>query len=398
MTARPMSREIAIVAGARTPIGKFGGALRGSNAIEIGAHAIGAAVKRAGIDPATVDEVVVGHARQAGNGPNPGRLMSIRAGMPVSAPVQTVQQACVSSMKAVILATQSILLGDAEIVVAAGAEHMSGIPFFVPDMRWGNRMGDANLIDGLSKDGFRDPLTGKHMGELADAWSARYGITREDQDAYSLRSQRTAQAAKESGFAGATIAALEFERKGKKTVVTDDEHPRPDTTMESLSRLDPAFVKGGSVTAGNASGITDGAGAIVVMSAEAAARTGAEPLAWIRAYAVAALAPEDYGLAVEPASARALERAGVESDDLDVIEINEAFAIQVLAACKEMKIDPDRVNTAGGAIALGHPVGMSGVRVVHYAVEALHRGGGRWALATICGNGGQGAAVVIERA
>ncbi len=393
-----MSREIAIVAGARTPIGKFGGALRPSSAVEIGAHAIRAAVERSGIDPSAVDEVVVGHARQAGNGPNPGRLMAIRAGMPVRAPVQTVQQACVSSMKAVILAAQSILLGDADIVVAAGAEHMSSIPFFVPDMRWGKRMGDAGMVDGLSKDGFRDPLTGKHMGELADGWSARYGITREDQDAYALRSQHMAQAAKDSGLATATIAPIELTAKGVTSVVADDEHPRPGTTMESLAKLEPAFVKDGSVTAGNASGITDGAGAIVVMSAEAAARTGAEPLAWIRSYALAAVEPADYGLAVAPASARALERAGVGTDDLDVIEINEAFAIQVLAACKEMEIDPERTNTAGGAIALGHPVGMSGVRVVHYAVEALRRDGGRWALATICGNGGQGAAVVLERA
>lgn len=392
-----MAKDVVIVAGARTPIGKFGGALRGSNAVELGAAAISAACERAGIEAGAVDEVAVGHARQAGNGPNPGRLMAIRAGMPETAPVQTVQQACVSSMKAVILAVQSILLGDAEVVVAAGSEHMSGIPFFAPDMRWGKRMGDATLIDGLAKDGFRDPLTGKHMGELADAWSGRFGITREDQDAYALRSHKGAQKAKESGFAPSTIAPFTFERGGKTTVVDDDEHPRPDTTMESLARLEPAFVKGGTVTAGNASGITDGAGAVVVMSAEAAARTGAEPVAYVRSYAVAAMAPEDYGLAVAPASARALERAGVTSDDLEVIEINEAFAVQVLAACKEMGVDPERVNAYGGAIALGHPVGMSGVRVIHYAAEALRAEGGRWALATICGNGGQGAAVVLER-
>lgn len=393
-----MSREVAIVSGARTPIGKFGGVLRETNAVEMGAHAIYAAVERARVDPTSIDEVVVGHARQASNGPNPGRLMSIGAAMPVSAPVQTVQQACVSSMKAVILATQSILLGDAEIAVAAGSEHMSSIPFFVPEMRWGKRMGDAGLIDGLSKDGFRDPLTGKHMGELADAWSARYNIGREDQDTYALRSQRMAQVAKENGFTETTIAPFDFMLNGAKIRISEDEHPRPQTTMESLARLDPAFVAGGSVTAGNSSGITDGAGAIILMSAEATAKTNVEPLGWIRSYATAAVEPADYGLAVAPASAKAMDRAAITYDDLDVIEINEAFAIQVLAACKEMKVDPERVNTAGGAIALGHPVGMSGVRVVHYATEALRRSGGRWALATICGNGGQGAAIVIERA
>ena len=301
-------------------------------------------------------------------------------------------------MKAAILGMQSIRLGDAEIVVAAGSEHMSGIPFFSPDTRWGKRMGDSHLVDGLSKDGFLDPLTGKHMGQLADSWSAEYAITREEQDAYALRSQQRADAAKKEGFTDALIEPIEVRRGGKTFTMAEDEHPRPDTTAESLSRLAPVFVSGGSVTAGNASGITDGAAAIVLMAASAAERHEIVPLAYARSYAVTALEPEKYGLAIVPATRQALARAGITLDDLDAIEINEAFAIQVLAACAELKLDPERVNPAGGAIALGHPVGMSGVRVVQYVVETLNRSGGRWGLATICGNGGQGAAVVVERA
>lgn len=390
--------DSAIVATARTPIGNFGGTLRDSSAVELGAHAIAAACRRSSVDPTDIDEVIVGHARQASNGPNPGRLMAIAAGMPTHAPVQTVQQACLSSMKAAILGMQSIRLGDAQIVIAAGSEHMSGIPFFSPDTRWGRRMGDSNLVDGVSKDGFMDPLTGKHMGQLADSWSIEYSISREEQDAYALRSQQRVEAAKKEGFADALIEPIEVRRSGKSQVVTEDEHPRPDTSLESLRRLEPVFARGGSVTAGNASGITDGAAAIVLMAGTAAKRRGIAPLAYARSYAVAALQPERYGLAVVPATRQALTRAGITLDDLDAIEINEAFAIQVLAACAELKLDPERVNPAGGAIALGHPVGMSGVRVIQYVVETLHRNGGQWGLATICGNGGQGAAVVVERA
>lgn len=389
--------EVVIVAGARTPIGKFGGVLRDTDAITIGAHAIQAAQMRSGIDPERIDEVIVGHARQAGNGPNPGRLMAMRAGLPASAPAQTVQQACVSSLKALILATQSIILGDANTVMVAGSEHMSSIPYYSPDTRWGKRMGDSTMVDGLSKDGFRDPLTNRHMGELADAWSSRYDITRDDQDAYALRSQQNADSAAKSGFTAQTIAPIEVVRGSKRQLITEDEHPRPDTTLEELRKLRPAFVEGGTVTPGNASGITDGAAALVVMSAAAAEAAGVEPLAYVRSYAVAALTPEDYGLAVAPASLQAMERAGITDAELDVIEMNEAFAIQVLAACKEMKIDPERVNTHGGAIALGHPVGMSGTRIAYYVAQTLFNSGSRWGLATICGNGGQGAAVILER-
>ena len=388
--------DVVIAGGARTPIGKFGGALRDSSAVELGAHAIRAAVERAGITRTDVDEVIVGHARQAGNGPNPGRLMAMTAGLPESAHTSTIQQACVSSMKAAILGCQQLLLGEAGVVVVAGAEHMSGVPYLATDVRWGRRMGDSRLVDAMARDGFRDPLTGHHMGELADAWSERFGITRDDQDAFALRSQEGAARAAEDGFAARTIAPIALDGDG--ATVDADEHPRAGTSLEGLARLRPAFRDGGTVTAGNASGITDGAVAMVLTTAARAAELGLKPLAVVRSWAVRALAPADYGLAVAPASDAALERSGIGYDDLDVIEINEAFAIQVLAACTLMGLDPDRVNRHGGAIALGHPVGMSGARVIHYAAQELVDGGGRYALATICGNGGQAGSMVLERA
>ena len=392
------NREVVIVSAARTPIGKFGGALRDLDAVTIGAHALSAALTRANVDPDRVDEAIVGHARQANNGPNPGRLMAMAAGLPVHVHTQTVQQACVSSLKALVLAVQSIRLGDSHLVAVGGSEHMSGIPFYLNEMRWGRRMGDGAVVDGLSRDGFRDPMTGCHMGELADAWAERYNITREDQDAYAMRSQQLAGAADADGFAGRTIAPIEVKRGRSTATVDKDEHSRPSTTMEDLAMLRPAFVEGGSVTAGNASGITDGAVGLLVASSEAAERLGLTPLAYVRSYAVRAVQPSEYGLAVAPASQAALESAGVGYDDLDVIEINEAFAIQVLVACRDMKLDPDRVNRRGGAIALGHPVGASGARIAQYAIEQLAETGGRWGLATICGNGGQAGSVVLERA
>jgi acetyl-CoA C-acetyltransferase len=391
------TREVVIVSGARTPIGKFGGTLAGSDAVSIGAHALRHAVERSGIDPDRVDEAVVGHARQAMNGPNPGRLMALGAGLGNRVHTQTVQQACVSSLKALILAVQSIRLGDSDVVAVGGSEHMSSIPYYVPNMRWGHRMGDDSLIDGLSRDGFRDPLTGKHMGALADAWAERFGITRDDQDAYALRSQQRARDAAEGGFAAKTIAPIEVKGRRGPVTVAEDEHPRADTTMESLGKLPAVFVDNGSVTAGNASGITDGAAAMVVAGADVAERLGLAPLAYVRGYAVRAVEPQDYGLAVAPASDAALKSAGVGYDDLSVIEMNEAFAIQVLAACRLMGIDAERTNPNGGAIALGHPVGASGARVAYYAAMQLAETNDRWGLATICGNGGQAGSVVLER-
>lgn len=392
-------REVAIVATARTPIGKFGGSLAGGTAVDLGAQAIRAALERSGVPAEAFDESVVGHARQAGNGPNPGRLMTVGGGLPASVPAHTVQQACLSSMKALILAGQAIRLGEADIVLVAGSEHMSTIPYYLGEMRWGRRSGDGAVIDGLSRDGFLDPLTGRKMGELAEAWTDRFGIDREQQDRFALQSQRGAQHAVDTGFAKRVIAPVEVpDRRARQVAVDNDEHPRPATTMEALGKLPAAFPPGGTITAGNASGITDGAVALVVMAAETAEELGIHPLALVRSWAISAVEPEDYGLAVVPASNAALQRAGLGYDNMDHIEINEAFAVMVLAASGEMGIDAERVNPYGGAIALGHPVGASGARVAQYAAEGLAQDGGRYALATICGNGGHGAAVVLERA
>lgn len=386
-----------IVSAARTGIGRLGGGLRTSSAVEMGAVAMKAAIARAGIDPEQVEEVIVGHARQAGNGPNPGRLVALRAGLPVRAPAHTVQMACVSSMKALILACQSILLGNAGVVAVGGTEHMSGIPYLNFDLRWGQRTGDSTNVDGMYRDGFIDPLSGKHMGALAEAWAERYRISREEQDAYALRSQQLAEKARQSGFAGSQVVPVPVQGARGPEEFARDEHPRPDTTLDSLQKLRPAFRPDGTVTAGNASGITDGAVAAVVMSAARAAALGLKPIAAIRSYDVYAHAPEDYGLAPAPSIRRAVARAGLTLEQLDLIEINEAFAVQVLACCRELGIGTERVNLHGGAIALGHPIGMSGLRVALYAALGLQATGGRYAVASLCGNGGHAGTVVLER-
>jgi len=389
-------RDVVIVSAVRTPIGRLGGALRHSSAVELGALVLREAVRRAGLEPEEVDEVIVGHARQAGNGPNPGRLMALKAGLPATAPAHTVQQACVSSMKALILAYQSIVLGEADVVAVAGVEHMSSIPYFLFDVRWGRRMGDGVLVDGMYRDGFIDPLTGQHMGALAEAWAERYGISREEQDRYALRSQQLAARAEAAGIAGRIRVPVPSGDGGAP--VTTDEHPRPDTTLEGLARLPPVFRSDGTVTAGNASGITDGAVAAVVMSGAAAARRGLAPLAAIRATDVSGLPPSDYGLAPAFSIQRALRKAGLRLDDVSHIEINEAFAVQVLACLRELGIGvEERVNPFGGAIALGHPIGMSGLRVAVYAALGLAQGSGRYAVASLCGNGGHAGTVVLER-
>ncbi len=302
-------------------------------------------------------------------------------------------------MKAILLAGQAIRLGEAETVLAGGSEHMSGIPYYLMNMRWGLKSGDSVAVDGLFRDGFTDPLTGHLMGELAEAWRGRFGIDRDAQDAFALQSQQGVKRALESGFTERVIVPVQVpDRSNQPVTVDQDEHPRPDTTLEGLAKLRPAYTPDGAITAGNASGVTDGAVALVVMSDDSARTAGIEPLAYVRSWAVVAVEPQDYGLAVVPASRMALDRAGLTFDDMDHVEINEAYAVMVLAACQQMDLDPARVNPYGGAIALGHPVGASGARVIQYAAEGLAHDGGRYALASICGNGGHGAAVVLERA
>ncbi len=393
-----MSRDVVILGGARTPIGKFGGTLRPLTAVDLGGHAIRAALERTATPAAAVDVCVVGHARQAGNGPNPGRLMAIRGGLPAATPAYTVQQACLSGLLAAIQARYAILEGDAGVAVAAGAEHMSSIPFLSFDTRWGARMGHASLVDAMFKDGFIDPLTGQHMGELCDALARRYGIGRAEQDAFAVESQQRAAAARKDGHSQRVLAPMPLPRnKGEPVVFSEDEHARADTTAESLAKLSPAFGKGGTITAGNACGITDGAAALVLASADAVRGLPGRPLARILGAAIAAVDPAEYAIAPVAAVRKLVAGLGLAVDRFDLVEINEAFAAQVLACLRDLELDLRRVNVWGGAIALGHPIGMSGTRILLNLVHQLDVLGGRYGLAAICGNGGHGAALAVER-
>ena len=394
---RMKDRDIVLIGGRRTAIGRFGGALKDLSAVEIGVVAVRATLEATGVEASQVDEFIFGHARQAGNGPNPARLVAIRAGLPPECPAFTVQQACVSSLKALILAAQAIKLGEADLIVTGGTEHMSSIPYLSPDTRWGTRMGDARLLDAMYRDGFIDPLTGKHMGELTEDLAERRGITRQAQDEYALMTQRRTEEARRSGFHGRMIAPVELpQKKGQPVLFHEDEHPRPDTSMEKLAALPTVFRPNGTITAGNASGITDGAVALVVASRQRARELGLPVAARIRSWATASVPPADFGLAPVPATRKALERAGLDLRDVGVVEINEAFAAQVLAVMQDLDLEVDRVNLRGGAIALGHPVGMSGARIVLSLVNTMHELGCALGLATICGNGGNGGTVILE--
>ena len=390
-------RDVVLVGGKRTAIGKFGGAIKDLSAVEIGAQVVKGTVAAFGLDPSQVEEFIFGHARQANNGPNPGRLMAIKGGMPVNCPAVTIQQACVSSIKAVMFAAQTITLGEADLIIAGGSEHMSSIPFLSPDTRWGMRMGDAKLVDAMFKDGFIDPLTGKHMGELTQALAFKRGISREAQDEWALLSQKRTAEFKES-FHARTIVPLEIpQRKGPPILFQEDEHVRPDTTMEKLAALPPAFAKDGTITAGNACGITDGAVALVIASRAKAKELGLPIVAKVRSWATASVEPADFGVAPVPATLKALDRAGVAMNDIGVVEINEAFAAQTLACMQDLGLEADRVNLRGGAIALGHPVGASGARIVLSLMEIMKDLGIPLGVATICGNGGNAGAIVLER-
>jgi len=391
-----MADDVVILGGVRTAIGKFGGALRSHTAVELGAQAISEGVKRAGVSPQSVDLCVMGNARQAGNGPNPGRLMAVGAGLPTAAPASTTQQACLSGLLAVIHGRYAILQGDAELVVAGGSENMSGVPYLSFETRWGARMGHASLVDGMFKDGFIDPLTGKHMGELCDALARRYKIGRDEQDAFALSSQERAVLARKNGHLDAMLVPVPA-KGASAPPISDDEHVRPDTTLEKLAKLPPAFGKEGTITAGNASGITDGACALVLAAAERARALGVKPRARILGAATAAVAPEDYPVAPVVSTRKLLDRLGMKASQMDLVEINEAFAAMVLACMRDLGLAPDRVNLWGGAIALGHPIGMSGARILLYLLHELEATGGRYGLATLCGNGGNGASIMIER-
>jgi acetyl-CoA C-acetyltransferase len=386
-----------IVEGARTPIGKFLGAFTEVPPVELGIAATEEALRRANVDPAEVDGLVYGHARQAGNGPNTARQVAYRSGLGEEKPAFTVNMACGSGVKAIEVAAGDIALGNAAVVVAGGMENMTRTPAILDRMRLGYRMGNAPLHDGMYRDGFLDPLCGLMMGETAENLARKYNITREEQDEFALASQRKTEASVERR-AREIVAVNAPGPKNQTVTVTEDEHPRADTTPEVLAKLKPVFSDDGTVTAGNSSGITDGAASLVLMSESRAKAEGREPLARVVAAASAGVDPAYMGIGVVPAVRKVLERTKLSLSDFEVVEINEAFAAQVLAVDRELKLDHDRLNPNGGAIALGHPIGMSGARIVLTTAYEMREKGYSLGLAALCISGGMGMAMVLERA
>jgi acetyl-CoA C-acetyltransferase len=390
--------EVVIVAATRTAIGSFQGSLSAIPATELGAAVIRRLLEQAGIDAAQVDEVILGQVLTAGSGQNPARQTAIKAGLPHTTPALTLNKVCGSGLKAVQLAVQAIRCGDAELVIAGGQENMSLAPYVLPKARTGLRLGHAQLQDSVIQDGLWDAFNDYHMGITAENLANQYSISREDQDAFAATSQQKAAAAIEAGyFKGEITPILIPQRKGEPLVFDTDEQPRPDSTLQALGNLKPAFQKNGSVTAGNSSTLNDGAAVLMLASAAKALALGLPVLARIKAYASAGVDPSIMGIGPVPATRLVLTKAGWSLDDLDLIEANEAFAAQSLAVGKELGWDMNKVNVNGGAIALGHPIGASGARILVSLVHELIRRDGKKGLATLCIGGGQGVSLVIER-
>ncbi len=391
-------REVVIVGAARTAIGSFGGTLKGVPAATLGAIAVKEAIKRAGITPDMVEEVIMGNVLQAGLGQNVARQISIEAGIPQEVPSMTLNKVCGSGLRAVELAAQIIKAGDADIVVAGGAENMSASPYVVPAARWGARMGDSKLVDVMIRDGLSDAFSGVHMGITAENIVDQWGLTREELDAFAANSQQKAEAAQAAGKFDEEIVPVEIpQKKGDPIVFAKDEYPKAGQTAEGLAKLKPAFKKDGIVTAANASGINDSGAAVVVMSKEKADELGLTPMATIKSYASAGVDPQIMGIGPVPATRKALEKAGMTVDDLDLIEANEAFAAQSVAVGKELGFDLSKLNVNGGAIALGHPIGSSGCRILITLLYEMKRRDAKTGLATLCIGGGQGTALIVER-
>ena len=388
--------KIVIVSAARTPVGSFNGALASLPAHELGRLAIQAAIERAGIKPAEVDEVVMGQVLQAGAGQGPARQASINAGIPVETPAWSVNQLCGSGLRAVALGAQQIAQGDAKVVVAGGQESMSQSPH-AANLRNGQKMGDLAFVDTMIKDGLWDAFHGYHMGQTAENIASRWQITREDQDRFAVASQNKAEAAQKAGRFSAEIVPVAIKSRKGETVVDTDEYVRHGATYESVSGLKPAFAKDGSVTAANASGINDGAAALVLMSEADAKARGLKPLARIASWAHAGVEPEIMGTGPIPATRKALEKAGWNVSDLDLIESNEAFAAQSISVVRELGLDPAKVNVNGGAIAIGHPIGASGARILTTLLHEMGRRDAKKGLATLCVGGGMGVAMCVER-
>ena len=414
--------EVFVVGAARTPIGKYGGALRSIHPAELGAVAARAALERANVAPEAIDEVLIGHARQAGSGPNPARQVGIKAGVPERVPAQTINKACASGMQTIATAAQSILLGDADLVLAGGIESMSRMPYLVDsdDARWGHKMGNVTLVDAMYRDGFTCSVCGLIMGETVELLAREYGITRDASDRYALDSQQKAERAIAAGVFRDEIAPVplgESRRPGQARpepgstgrpglqgrhpeTLDADEHPRAGTTIESLQKLPLVFstVEGqpGIITAGSSSGITDGGAALVIAGAEAVTARGLKPLVKILGWASAGVDPRRMGIGPVPAVQKLLTKTGLSIDDFDLVELNEAFAAQVLAVLKDLPIAPEKLNVNGGAIALGHPIGCTGTRIAVTLIYEMIRRKARRGLATLCVSGGMGMAIAFE--
>ena len=397
--------EVVVLGAARTAIGRYGGTFRDTHPAELGARASRAALERAGIGPDAIGEVFIGHGRQAGSGPNTARQTGRRAGLPDEVPAMTVNQACASGLQAIALGAQAIQLGQSAFVLSGGIESMSRMPYLMDseDARWGHKMGNFKLVDAMHRDGFFCPLSQLLMGQTAEVLARQYGITREESDAFALGSQQKAEAAIAAGrFADETVSAPGKDGKGKPVELSLDEHPRAGTTIEGLRKLplvfEPVDGASGIITAGSSSGITDGGAAVVLAGVEEAARRDLKPLARIVGWATAGVDPRLMGIGPVPAVRKLLQRTGLRLEDFDLVELNEAFAPQVLAVLRDLPIDPARVNVNGGAIALGHPIGATGTRIVVTLLHEMRRRGAKLGLATLCVSGGLGMAMAFELA
>lgn len=391
-------KEAVIISAVRTPIGSFGGSFKDLSAVQLGAIAAKEAIRKANVKPDIIDEVIFGNVLQAGLGQNVARQVSIAAGIPAEVPSMTINKVCGSGLKTVILAAQAIMLGEADVVLAGGTENMSSAPYILPKARWGQRMGDDTLVDVMIHDGLWDIFNNYHMGITAENIAEQWNITREAQDKFALESQLRAERAIKNGRFKDEIVPVEIpQRKGNPIVVDTDEFPRFGSTIEGLAKLKPAFKKDGTVTAGNASGINDGAAAVVVMSREKAEELGLKPLASILSFASAGVDPKIMGYGPVPASRKALKKAGMDIKDIDLVEANEAFAAQSLSVARDLELDMDKTNVNGGAIALGHPIGCSGTRILVTLIHEMIKRDVKTGLATLCIGGGQGTAIIIKR-
>ena len=392
-------REVVIVSAARTPIGSFGGSLAGVSAVELGTIAAKEAIKRAGIDPSEIDDVIVGNILSAGLGQNVARQISIYSGIPETVTAMTINKLCGSGLRAVSMAAQFIMLGDADIILAGGTESMTNAPYLLPKGRYGYRMGDGKIIDSMIHDGLTETFNNYHMGVTAENIAKRWNISREEQDEFALQSQLKTEAAQKSGKFKDEIAPVVIpQRKGEPVVVDADEYPRHGSTIDKLAKLPPAFDKAGTVTAGNSSGINDGAAMLIVMSKQKADELGLKPLVTIKSYASVAIDPTIMGYGPVPASRKALEKIGYSIDQIDLVEANEAFASQSIAVTRDLGLDPSKVNVNGGAIALGHPIGASGARILTTLIYEMIRRDAKTGLATLCIGGGMGTSLIVERA